>query len=205
MAYTKAKIYNLALSALLLAKEVTEIETDKSNEVRVLNIHWDTALESTLKDLDLDILSSPMELELITQLDTGPWKYVYKYPTNCAMFRRIQSCVLTDTKRTHIPKRVGIYNDKKVIFTNEISAVAECIPSNVPLVVFSSMAAMALAYMLAYLSAPLVVGKGSKPLRESLMQAYIFAKTEAQEDDARENFNYEPDYVRSEFVAARIE
>lgn len=205
MSYTKSKIYNLALSALLLAREVSEIETDKSNEVRVLNIHWDVALESTLKDLNLDSLSSPIPLELISELDGNPWLYVYKYPTTCGLLRRLVSGTLTDNNRTHISKRVAMHEGQKAIFTNEYAAVAECLPLNVSLAAFSPMAGMALAYKLAYLSAPLITGKGAKPLRDSLMQAYIIAKTEAQEDDALENFNYESDAVRSEFVAARLE
>ena len=123
--YTQESIYNLTLSALLLGKEVTEISTDKSNEVRVLNIHWNTALGSALKDLDLDILSAPVQLELIEEPEDHPhWRFAYKYPVNCGLLRRIQSCVLTDTERTLIPKRVGVHNNIKAIFTNEYNAIA---------------------------------------------------------------------------------
>lgn len=205
MSYTKAEIYNLTLSALLLARQVVNVETDKSTEVNVLNTHWETALKSTLKDLDLDSLSTPITLELIEELDEGPWTYVYKYPTNCALLRRIESGYLTDNSRTHISKRVGLHEGKKVIFTNEADAVAECIPNDVPLSALSPMAAMAVAYKLAMLSTPLVVGKGSRTLKEDIKKDYLIAKAEAQEDDALENFNYEGDDVRSEFVTARLE
>jgi hypothetical protein len=67
------------------------------------------------------------------------------------------------------------------------------------------MAKMAVVYKLAFLSAPLIVGKGSKILRDSLMESYVVAKFEAQEDDALENFNYEDDDIRSEFIASRLE
>lgn len=202
--YTQAGIYNLALSALLLGKEVTEISTDKSNEVRVFNIHWNTALGSTLKDLDLDSLSSPVTLEFIEEIDEGPWKYVYKYPSNCGLLRRIQSSVLTDTSRTHIPKRVGVHNNVKAIFTNEYDAIAEIIPRNISLALLNENAALAIAYKLAWLSAPLITGKGAQRLRDDLWKAYIIAKTEAQEDDARENFNFQDDVTVSEFVAERL-
>jgi hypothetical protein len=205
MSYTKPKIYNLALSALMLVKEVAEIETDKSNEVRVLNMHWDIALESTLKDLNLDSLSTPIELELIEELDIGPWKYVYKYPTNCAFLRRIKSCAVTDTARTHIPKRIAMHVGQKAIFTNEFEAVGECLPKNIPLASLESMAGLALAYKLAMLSAPLITGKGAKTLLDQIEKMYIIAKHEAQESDTAENMNYDPDYIRSEFVAARLE
>lgn len=205
MSYTKEKIYNLALSSLLLAKEVANTDTDTSNEVRVLNTHWDTAFQSTLQDLDLDSLSTPITLELIAQLTEGPWAYVYKYPNNCIFLRRIQSNVKTDTRRTHIAKITGVYQGQKAIFTNEYQAIIECIPKDVPLAALTPMAAMAIAYMLAFLAAPLITGKGADKLRDKLQQNYQMAKTKAQETDGQENFNYESDDVRSEFVAARLE
>ena len=66
------------------------------------------------------------------------------------------------------------------------------------------MAAMAIAYKLALLSAPLLVGKGAKTLRKEISENYIIAKGEAQETDSLENFNYESDWERSEFVEARL-
>lgn len=204
--YTKPKIYNLALSALLLSTEIEEIETDTSNEVRVLNLHYDTALESTLKDLDLDALSTPITLELLATLDDGgPWTYVYKYPNNCAKFRRLVSGNVTDNSRTHIAKQVRMYNGQKAIFTNEYAAIAECMPKNISLAALSAEAGMALAYKLADLATPLLTGKGAQKLREDIQKAYIIAKNEAQEDDRQENHNYEEDHIRSEFVDARLD
>jgi hypothetical protein len=205
MSYTKPQIYNLALSALLLAKEVDNTETDTSNEVRVLNIHWNTAFESTLQDLDLDSLMTPITLELIEELDEGPWAYVYKYPTNCIFLRKIQSGIETDNAATHIAKVVRPHEGVKAIFTNEEDAVAECITNDISLAFLNPMAGMAVAYKLAMLSAPLIVGKGAKTLREEIKENYIIAKMEAQEVDRAENFNYEDEALRSEFVAARIE
>jgi len=208
MSFSQTKIYNLALSALLLAKEISNVDTDKSNEVRVFNTHWDIALESTLQDLDLDSLSTPVPLELLkvlTSEENQRWTYVYKYPSKCVFLRRIESCAITDNKMTHISKRTGIYNGQKAIFTNEVSAIGECMTNDIPLVALSPMAGMAVAYKLASLSAPLIVGKGAQRLREKLEVMYDSFKLESQEYDARENFNYEADDQRSEFVAARLE
>jgi hypothetical protein len=202
---TKEEIYNLSLSALLLAKEVTEISTDRSNEVRVLNIHWDTAFRSTLQDLDLDSLAISADLELIEDLgDDGPWKYAYKYPDNCAFFRKIQSCAQIDNKYTHISKVIGVHDGEKAIFTNEYQAVGVYIPNDMEEQLLPPMAVMAVAYRLAMLSAPLIVGKGARNLRDELQKSYIIAKAEAQEADAAENFNFEEEYQRSEFVMERL-
>lgn len=205
MAYTKVQIYNLALSALLLAKEVEQPDTDPSTECRVLNLNWDTALSSTLQDLDLDSLSSVVKLELLDTLDEGPWTYVYKYPTNCSFFRRIRSCAVTDNASTHISKKIAIHNGQRAVYTNEANAEAEIIPMNVPLSALSPNAALAVAYKLAFLSAPLIVGKGAKALKDSIRQDYLTFKFEAQEVDRFENFNYEDESLRSEFVQARLE
>ena len=204
MSFTKPKIYNLALSALLLSKEVSEIATDTSNDVRILNTHYEVAFWSTLQDLDLDGLSRDLPLELLATLVNEPWNYAYKYPDDCASLRRIKSLQVTDNKETHISKKTGIYNNQKAIFTDEVEAVVDCIPKSVPLAALSGMAGMAVAYRLAFLSAPLIVGKGSKTLRDGLEDAYIVAKGEAQELDSRENFNYEADSLRSEFVKVRL-
>ena len=208
MSVSQAQIYNLALSALLLAKEVSNVDTDTSNEVRILNTHWDIAYESTLQDLDLDSLSQPVTLELIENL-TGDvdelWAYVYKYPSKCTFLRRLVSSAVTDTRSTHISKRTAIRNGVKVIYTDEVEAVGECITNDIPITALSPMAAMAIAYSLASLSAPLIVGKGANRLRTSLQDSYVIFKHEAQEYDSRENFNYETDDQRSELVAARLE
>jgi hypothetical protein len=206
MSFTKEKIYNLALSALLLSDEVIEISTSKSNNIAILNRFYDVAFQSTLQDLDLDSLSQPIALELIDTITDGsiPWTYVYKYPSNCIFFRRINSGFVTDNKNTHIAKKTGIHKGQKAIFTNQPQAIAECIPKDVPLEALSPMAALAVSYKLAIVSAPLITGKGAKTLRKEINENYIIAKTEAQETDVSENFNYESDWQRSEFVEARL-
>ena len=205
MSYTRVKVYNLALSILLLSREVADYLTDDTEEVRVLNTHWDVALESTLQDLDLDSTSTPITLELIETLPSDHiWTYSYKYPTNCAFLRRIESEAHKDTEITHIAKRTSIRDGIKVIFTDETLAIGECIPKDVPISSLSAPAIMCLANNLANLSAPLLVGKGAKTLRKEIKEEYVIYKLEAQETDARENFNYEADAQNSAWVRERL-
>lgn len=200
----KTEIYNLTLSALLLNEQLVDVETDEDrNHVQVLNTFWNIALSSTLQDLDLDMTSQPISLELLVELTEGPWKYAYKYPSNCAFLRRLESGTIVDRRSTHISKRTGQYNGQTAIYTNEYAAIGECIPKDVSLDSLNAMAQMALAYRLAFLAAPLITGKGAKKLKETLKQDYVIAKMEAQETDALENFNYASDIERSEYVEAR--
>jgi hypothetical protein len=203
--YSKAQIFNLALGALLLTKKISNTDDDTSTECQTLNTFWPAAFGSTLADLDLDCTSVQKELELITADPNDLWLYAYKYPSDCAFFRRIQNCDLKDTSDNQIPRKVGTHNGKKVVFTNEESAIGEYISNGLNLNVLSAEAGLAVAYKLAILSSPLIVGKGALALRKELKDSYILAKAEAQETDRNENANFESEAERSELVRARIE
>lgn len=203
--YSKADIFNLALGALLLSRQISDTDNDKSNESKVLNTHWAAALRTTLSDLDLDAVASQATLELIELNPNNLWNFSYKYPANCAFFRRIQSPNVQDNRDSHRPKRISNKDGIKVIFTNEEDAIGEFIPFDVPLSILSSPAALAVAFRLAWLSAPLVVGKGSIQIRKEILEKYISTKAEAKELDRLENFNFSEPDIESEFVAARIE
>lgn len=202
--HTKAGIFNLALNALLLRKRITDTVNDKSNENLVLNANWEIAFNATLEDLDLDSTSTSIVLELIAEDPTTRWSYAYAYPDDCAFLRRIETAFHSDTKRTHIEKRIGIYESEKVIFTNEANAVAEYISTEVPLTSLSATVGLAMAYRLAMLSAPLITGKGAKGLIENIQETYKQTKSEAQEQDRNENFNFRDEEEESEFVAERL-
>lgn len=203
--YTKAKIYNLTLGLLLLQRRVVDPDTDLSNECKVLNTHWETAFHSTLEDLDLDSTSTEADLELLESDPNDYWAYAYKYPSDCVFLRRIKSGVTVDSRSTHIEKRIAIHEGKKVIFTNEQNAGVEYIPKDVPLSCLSANVGLCIAHKLAILSAPLAIGKGAAKLIASLKEGYVIAKAEAQEQDARENFNYRDEDTESEFVQSRME
>lgn len=203
--YTKAKIFNLALGALLLTKKIADTDTDTSIENQTLNIHYETAFNATIQDMDLDATATQKPLELITTDPNLLWKFAYKYPSNCSFLRRIQSCVLKDNRTTQITRRVTNHNGQKAIFTNEEQAIAEFVPTDLSLNILSASAGLAIAYKLAILSSPLIVsGKGAAPLRKEIQGMYTLAKMEAQEHDRLENANFDSDVITSEFVEARI-
>ena len=203
--FSKAEIFDQALSALLLRRRVIDTETDSNNEVAVLRDNYDHAFKTTLSDLDLDSTSETLVLELIESAPNDRWSFSYKYPSKCLLLRRITSLFVKDNRETHLAKNVAIKDGQKVIFCNEQGASADCIVSDVPLATISVNAGLAIAYRLAILSAPLLVGKGSKSLTDKLEAKYIVFKAEAQENDSIENFMYHAEEVDSEFLAARVD
>jgi hypothetical protein len=74
---------------------------------------------------------------------------------------------------------------------------------DVPLSILSANAGLAVAYKLAMLSAPLIVGKGADRLMKTIQANYVMAKASAQEKGALENYSAQSDALQSEFVSAR--
>lgn len=202
---TKAQIFNLALGALLLQRQIVNPDTDTSNEGKVLTTWYDIAFRSAIADMDLDSTSTLLTAELVARCPIKHWDFAYKYPSNCAFFRRIQSCQPgPDGRYTAVPKHVAMFNGQKVVFTNQCEAVFEVVTFDFHISSLTASAALAIAYRLAVLSAPLATGKGAQKLIQDIAKSYQVAKAEAQAIDERENFNFNSEAVESEFVAARL-
>jgi len=201
--YTKVQIYNLALGALLLNSQIVDPDSDKSKECKVLNLHYPVALSQTLQDLDLDATSEREALELIENDPNDEWFCAYKYPVKCAFLRRIVSGYRKDNRGTMIPKATGTLNGVKVIYTDQNSAIAEYIHTDINLNSLNPSAGLALAYRLAFLSSSLLVGKGALNIKRSIMADYTLFKAEAQKHDTMENHTFDDLAIDSEFVEAR--
>lgn len=202
--HSKETIFNLALNALLLAKPVINADTDNGTNLVVLRNNFPIALASTLQEMDLDSTSTHGNLETVASNPTMNWLYAYKYPADCAFFRRIQSGAKRDGPDTFIDKQVGIFQGKKVIFTNQEQAVGEWVSTNTPLAALSASAGYAIALRLALMSAPLIVGKGAKGLLQDITTRYMTVKGEAQQQDALENFEFPDSQTDSTFVKERM-
>lgn len=207
--YSKADIFNLALGALLLQRKVTDPDTDKSNENNVLLTHYETALYSALADMDLDSTSTTDTLELVETDPNSMWSYSYKYPTNCVKLRRvIPPSTLVECRRdnswTQVRRRVEIRGGQKVILTDQQEADIEFIPKDVPLSSLTANGGLAVAYKLASLAAPLIVGKGAGKLREDILKMYSFYVTEAKQNDKEENAELTHEWEESDMVMTRL-
>jgi len=201
---TKAQIYNLALSALLLSRKVSDTDNDPSNEIKVLNTWYDIAFQTALEELDLDSLAVSADLLLAESDPNDKWLYAYKYPSDCVFFRRIESLQIIDNRDTRIPYRIGMLDGQKVIFTNEYQAIGDYVSKDISLAQLDGTAALAIALKLASLSAPLITGKGAKTLVQDINAKYLVAKLEAKKKDQMENFQFVDPETESEFVRERM-
>lgn len=203
--YTKSKLFNIALNMMLLQKEITNADTDQTKEAKVLRLNWEPALYSALADMDLDRTMTTAELELLENDPNDLWDYAYKYPSNCARLRRIITDAVKDDESTRVQLKTGTVGTNTVIFTNEYQASVEYIPNDLPLSALNPHAGLAVAARLAYLSAPLIIGKEARNIRKQCSDDYVLFKIEAQELDRSENLTFDSPALQSAFVRARLE
>lgn len=213
--FTKALIFNLSLQTLLLNRQIVNADTDKSNEANALRTNWDVALRSALADLNLTSTCTRANLELVATDPIANWTHAFKYPSNCALFRRVISGSEVDTRSSHIPKLVTIFDSKKVILVNlqqlqfansasTLDAVGEYVQSNFPIQTLQADAGMAVAHRLALMCASLVTGKGARGLMDKIEKNYSVHKALAQSVDAQESFSFQSEETMSEFVETRM-
>lgn len=203
--YTKTSLFNLALNMILLQRDIANADTSIGKEVNVLRTVWEPALFSTLQELDLDRTMITASLELLQADPNDLWDYAYKYPSNCARIRRIVSEVIKDDESTKIPLATGSIPPNVVIFTNQQQASVEYIPTDIPLAALNVHAGLCVAARLAYLSAPLIIGKEAVKIRKQCADDFILYKLEAQELDKSENLSFDSPAMLSPFVRARLE
>lgn len=199
----KVVVYNIALQALLVDYQTTDPDNDKTKSVRTLNTFYNLALAKVLADLDLNKTATKVKLQL-TNLKHPHFEYVYRYPANCAKFRRIVSPFAVDNQETRIEYATETVAAQDVVVTNEYEAYGEIQPTDVNLSSLNPSAAIALGYMMAHLAASLIAGKGAAQLRATIMQEYVVQKAEAMGDDMNENVDSTPDEFKSSFVQAKL-
>lgn len=203
--FDKVTIFNLALDALLLTTRIIDADTDTIPQAKVLRQMYPIALAKTLGDLDLNATATKVELEQVDiDADNPHWQYAYKYPVNCAKFRRLVSPFVQDNATTRISSETATLDGIRIIYTNETEAWASIQGKDIPLSSLNASAGLALANQLAILCSSLIVGKGAADLRKSIQTNYILFKAEAQELDMEENIDTTPDEFSSEFVNARL-
>lgn len=199
----KVVIYNIALDALLIDYQTTDPDNDKHKAVKSLRSKYSLALSKTLSDMDLTKSATRYKLELTNK--THPhWQYVYKYPSNCAKLRRIVSSFPVDNFDSRVPFATETIDGVDMVCTNQPEAWAEIQSTTINLSVLNPSAALAIGYMMAYLSSALITGKSARQLKQSIRDEYIIHKSEAMEDDQLENVDFTTDEFKSEFVQARI-
>lgn len=170
MSTNKIGIWNMALGHLGVAKTVSS-EGENSNEARACKRFWETTFETTLRDFALPSTKKIKTLELIEENPTDDWLYSYKYPNDCAFFRRILSGVVNDTPDSRVQFDIILMDAGRVILTNETDAQCEYTVNNISIAYLPSDIVLAMSLRLSVFIAP-ELARGDSKLRKESMDLY---------------------------------
>jgi len=200
---SKGEICNLAIGHLAISRQISNIDTEKSEEARACRQFYPTVVAATLRDAPWKFTTLFYDLELVEENPTEKWAFAYRYPSSCARFRRIESDVRNETLKDRVPFKIvrDSSGAGKLIYTDRENAVAEISSEITNPELFDPDFVLAVSFRLAALIAPRVTGGDPNKLGERAMKYYIYEISKAEATDGNEQ--QDEDAPDSEFINAR--
>lgn len=198
---SKTEIFNMALSHLAVGKEVSNLETEQSEEARVGRRFYDTALRATLSDFNWPFATRIVALALIEEEPNSEWAFSYRYPSDCLNIRRVLSGIRNDNRQTRAPYKMAGDDTGTIIFMDEEDAQIEYTKYIDNPLIYPADFTLALSYYLAAMAAPRLTGGDQFKLGDKALRMYAgeLRRAEARAGN-EEQAEEEPE---SEFVRAR--
>lgn len=198
---TQTEICNLSLSHLGSGKEISNLDTDSSEEGSVCRRFFETAKDKVLSDFNWSFATKFRAIALVEEDPTDEWDFSYRVPTDCLKVRRILSGQRTDTRDSRIPYKIGRDDTGLLLFTDFEDAEIEFTMRQDDPAFYPANFTMALSYYLAFLIAPRITAGDPYNLQQRCMQLYSMEIDRAQRNNENEQQpDVEPD---SELQRAR--
>lgn len=198
---SKTEIFNMSLSHLAIGKDVSNLETEASEEARVGRRFYDTALRATLADFNWPFATKIAALALIEEEPNSEWAFSYRYPSGCLNIRRVLSGVRNDSRQSRAPYKLAGDDTGTIIFTDEEDAQIEYTRYIDNPLIYPADFTLAFSYYLAAMAAPRLTGGDRFKLGEKALRMYA---VELKRAGARAvNEEQADEEVDSEYVRAR--
>jgi hypothetical protein len=202
MAQTVVQICNTALARIGVSNFISSID-EATQEAAVCKLLYEQCRDRLLREVHWPFARVFKALTLVEQAGSEPawateWAYAYRYPTDCLTIWRI----LTKTGRnetTPEPYDIGRDEQGRLLFTNQLNAIAEYTARVEDPAQFDSTFVSALAWLLAMeIAMPL---SAMDNLRKQAMQAYMGERDQAARIAGNESEQSRD--VDTEFLNAR--
>lgn len=196
---SETEICNLALSHLGVGKEISDLETDRSEEASACRRFYDSTVEKALADFPWPFATRFATLALVEEDPTDEWAYSYRYPSDCLKIRRILSGARQDSLGSRVAYRIASDASGKLIFTDQDDAQVEYTVALTDSALFDSQFIEALSYYMAFQIAPRVTAGDPFKLGERAYQLYVAMLQRAQASSLREqqdDFPLEAESIR---------
>jgi hypothetical protein len=201
MPASQTEICNMAISHLGGSREIGDFTTDQSAEASACRRFWDVCRDKVLRSYPWGFAKKTATLALVALNPTDEWSYSYQYPSDCVMFRRIQSGTRLDSRQTRIPCEIVRGPAGKLILTDQANAVADYTERITETGYWESDFVLSFSLLLASYIAPRVTGGDPHGMGKRAMQMWGMETSTAEADASNEQQPEED--PGSEFERAR--
>lgn len=195
------EIANMALAHLGVGKQISNLETERSEEAIACRAFYDLARDVSLRAARWPFATKITALALIEESPNDEWDYAYRYPTDCLDLRRILSGSRNDSRQSRVQYKIGQDAAGRIVWTDEEEAEFEYTVKTDNPAFYPPDFVLAMSYRLAMLIAPRVTAGDPFSLGEEAAKQY--QKAIAQARAASLNEEQVDEDVESEFIRAR--
>lgn len=188
MAFSKVKIFNIALSNLGISAPIQD-SVEESPTGILMNNYYELARDTVLEAHDWSFANARKSIAVSYEESPDPnFKYSFKFPNDCIAPRAIIDT--TDNKEKKFEPAVDS-SGAKIILTNANPCILRYTKKVENETFFTASFVNALAFYLAYLSAQVVTGSANK--KNTNLQDYQIAIRQATVTDARKTTIHDED------------
>jgi hypothetical protein len=207
---TKTEICNLAIGHLGIAINIANVDTERSTEALACRTFYEITRDNCLRDFDWGFARQIVALGLVEEDPNNEWRFSYRYPSNCLLFRRVQSGYRILTNTNQIPFAQSSDVAGRLIFSDLEDAIGVFTAKITDTSLYTTDFIMALSYRLAMYIGPQVTGGNAfGSMTDRLAKLYDYHLTSARQNSANEEGRdrvAESEFIRgrdSEFVTGR--
>lgn len=194
----------MALAHIGIGKDISNLETESSEEARACRRFYDTARDATLRDFPWPFATKIIAISLIetfTGTSNKEYTYSYRYPSDCLDVRRIKSTIRNDTRQSRVPLKILKDDAARIIYTDTEDAELEYTVRVTDPSFYPPDFQIAFSYRLAAYIAPRLAKGDPFKLGDAAMQKYDMEISRAKAASANEE---QPDELPvSEFERSR--
>src|SRR5687768_12316443 len=125
---SKAAIFNMALAHLAVGVQVTDPESELTEEAKVLRLFYDNARDEALRDFPWPFALYAAELALVAEDPTDEWDFAYRVPADSLRIWRIRNEISRVPLRgTEVSYRLAHDATGALIYTDQETPTVEYI------------------------------------------------------------------------------
>lgn len=199
---TKTEVCNLAIGHLGIAKQIANIDTERSTEALACKTFFEICRDKVLSDAHYGMSRKYITLGLVEENPNDSWRYSYRYPPTAIKIRQILSGIRLRSNTTEVPYELSSDDAGKLIYTDQEEAIAEITAKITDLNQWPVDLILALSFYIAMMIGPSITGGNAfGSLSDRLVKLYDFHMNQAKANAGNEE--KQDRIAESEFVRAR--